>query len=280
MTVRFRPWAFSFGCKTPWRRQTPSPYVKYGFSRLPGQDAFRSNETRLADVPGRCPAPSPHEACGVGRQAGVGGAWLKLVILALLCLPLAAHAGDGVRLQDHWKSLGVSATDIDLIDKLNLKKSKVEMLITSGVSVREYSHRPWEPMGITEDQWIGQLQHGSNIGQMERIYSRDHDAPEIDRPNLVLAVLLPGFAQFREDRPVAGGILSVLGVSCATLLAVNISHGGGSAIQVWAPLLAMDMFASGADVWYNHYREQSVTGFSLNLQPRPAGMGAVLAARF
>jgi len=197
-----------------------------------------------------------------------------------LLMAVAVQAGDGVKLQDHWKSLGVSASDIDLIDKLNLKKSKVEMLITSGVSVREYSHRPWEPMGITEDQWIGQLQHGSNIGQMERIYSRDHDAPTIDRPNLVGAILLPGVAQFREGRPVAGSILSGLGVSFAALLAVNIVKNQGSAIQIWAPLLAIDMFASGADVWYNHYREQSVTGFSFYLQPRPSGMGALLAARF
>jgi hypothetical protein len=262
----------------------------YGSDRLPGQDAFRSNENRFGDAAFHESAPSPHESCGVDRRAGVeasrfaisavGGGWRKLVVLALLCLPLAGYAGDGVKYTDHWKSLGVSATDIDLIDKLDLKKSKVEMLITSGVSVREYSHRPWEPMGITEDQWISQLQHGSTIGQMERMYSRDHDAPEIDRPNIVGAILLPGLPQLREGRTVPGCILSGLGVSFAALLVVNIAKSQGSAIQIWAPLLGLDMFASGADVWYNHYREQSVTGFSLNLQPRPSGMGAVLAARF
>jgi hypothetical protein len=124
------------------------------------------------------------------------------------------------------------------------------------------------------------LQNGSNIGQMERIYSRDHDVPDIDRPNLVGAILLPGLPQLREGRTVPGCILSGLGVSFAALLVVNIVKNQGSAIQIWAPLLAIDMFASGADVWYNHYREQSVTGFSLIIEPRPSGMGAVLAARF
>jgi hypothetical protein len=197
-----------------------------------------------------------------------------------LLLATAVRAGDGVKYTDHWKSLGVSATDIDLIDKLDLKQKKVEMLITSGVSVREYSHRPWEPMGITEEVWIGQLQHGSNVGQLERMYSRDHDAPEMDRPNIAGAILLPGVAQLREGRTFPGCILSGLGVSFAALLVANIVKSQGSAIQIWAPLLGLDMFASGADVWYNHYREQSVTGFSLNLEPRPSGMGAVLAARF
>ena len=205
---------------------------------------------------------------------------LRSLLLLLLCLPLAARAGDGIRLQDHWKSLGVSANDIELIDKLGLKKSKVEMLITSGVSVREYSHRPWEPMGITEDQWLNQLKHGSNVGQLERMYSRDNDAPEVDRPNLLAAMVLPGFYQFREDRPVPGAILSGLAVGFGALLAVNISKGEGSAIQVWAPLLAADMFASAADVYWNHYRVQEQTGFSLRLEPRPQGMGAALAARF
>lgn len=87
---------------------------------------------------------------------------LAALILAC-CLPIAANAGDGMKYQDHWRSLGVSASDIELIDKLGLKKKKVEALVTRGVSVREYSHRPWEPMGITEEKWFFQLQNGSNI---------------------------------------------------------------------------------------------------------------------
>lgn len=204
-------------------------------------------------------------------------AWFFVVLF----LAVAARAGDGVRLQDHWKSLGVSASDIDLIDKLGLKKAKVEMLITSGVSVREYSHRPWEPMGITEDQWLNQLQNGSNIGQLERMYSRDNDAaPAPDRPSLVAAFLLPGVAQFREGRPVPGAILSGIAVVSVAALAQDIATKQGSTVQVWLPLLGLDMFASAADVWFNHYRVQSLTGFSLRLEPRPSGMGAVLAARF
>lgn len=200
----------------------------------------------------------------------------------VLLLAVAAHAGDGVRLQDHWKSLGVSASDIDLIDKLGLKKSKVEMLITSGVSVREYSHRPWEPMGITEEKWLSQLQNGSDIGRLERMYSRDNDAaPAPDRPSLVAAFLLPGVQQFREDRPVPGAVLSGIAVVSVAALAVNIAgKSPGSTIQVWAPLLGLDMFASAADVWFNHYRVQALTSFSLRLEPRPSGLGAVLAARF
>jgi len=202
------------------------------------------------------------------------------VIAACAALAVCAQASDGVRLEDHWKSLGVSATDIDLIDKLGLKKSKVEKLITSGVSVREYSHRPWEPMGITEEQWFSQIEHGSNVGQLERMYSRDHDVADIDRPNIVGAFLLPGRPQFKEGRTFAGSVLSGLGVSFAGLLAWNLYKGEGSAVQVWLPLLGADMFASAADVWYHHYREQSVTGFSLRLDPVPSGMGATLAARF
>jgi len=203
------------------------------------------------------------------------------LIAVVAALAVSAQAStDGMRYEDHWKSLGVPATDIELIDKLNLKKSRVEKLLTSGVSVREYSHRPWEPMGITEDQWFYQIEHGSNVGQLERMYSRDHDVAEIDRPNILTAILLPGLPQFREDRPFAGSVLSGLSVSFAGLLVWNLYKGQGSALQIWTPLLAIDMFASGADVWYNHYREQSVTGFSLRLEPKPSGLGAVLASRF
>jgi len=207
---------------------------------------------------------------------------MKSLILAIcLCLPLAAKAGDGMKYQDHWRSLGVSAIDIELIDKLGMKKSKVEALVTRGVSVREYSHRPWEPMGITEDKWFDQLQNGSNIGQLERMYTRDHDIADPIRPSIALAILAPGLPQFKEDRPVAGAVLSGLGVAFLALSVKSIiKDEGAGAVQVWLPLLAVDMMASGADVWYHHYREQAVTGFSLNLQPRYQGAGLTLAARF
>lgn len=185
-----------------------------------------------------------------------------------------------MKYQDHWRSLGVSASDIELIDRLDLSKKKVEALVMRGVSVREYSHRPWEPMGIPEEKWFNQLQNGSNIGQLERMYSRDRDVADPDRPNLALAILLPGLAQFQESRPVAGGFLGGFGLAFAALSAVNLSKGNGSAVQIWLPLLGLDMFASGADVWYHHYREQAVTGFSLNLVPHPSGAGLTLAARF
>ncbi|MBK8804879.1 MAG: hypothetical protein IPN71_22990 [Fibrobacteres bacterium] len=202
------------------------------------------------------------------------------VLSALVLFGVQAWAGDGVRLQDHWKSLGVSATDIELIDKLGLKRSKAEMLITSGVSIREYSHRPWEPMGITEDKWLQQVRHGSNVGQLERIYSRDLDVVEPDRPSLLGAVLLPGVAQLREGRYAAGATLAGLGLAFGGYLGYSLYKGEGSAVQVWMPLLGADMIASGADVWYNHYREQSVTGFSYLVIPTPTGAAALFTARF
>ncbi len=208
------------------------------------------------------------------------GYWFAAALTLALCLPTASRAGDGASLQEHWQSLGVSAIDIELIDKLGLSRSKVESIVTRGVSVREYSHRPWEAMGITEDKWFDQLQNGSNIGYLERKYTRDHDLADPDRPNLLLAIVAPGVAQFQEGRFVAGGFLSGLGAAFLTLSIVNLVKDEGSAVQVWFPLLGVDMLASGADVWFHHYREQAVTGFSLNLVPKTKGAGLALAARF
>jgi hypothetical protein len=244
MTVRFRPWALTIGSKASWQRQGPLDSGNFG----------KTGRSRMK----------------------------SLILAACLCLPIAATAGDGMKYQDHWRSLGVSAIDIELIDKIGMKKSKVEALVTRGVSVREYSHRPWEPMGITEEKWFDQLQNGSNIGQLERMYTRVNDIADPIRPSIPVAIFAPGLAQFKEDRPVAGGFLSGLGVAFLALSVKSmvVDDGASGAIQVWLPLLAVDMMASGADVWYHHYREQAVTGFSLNLQPRPQGLGLAMAARF
>jgi hypothetical protein len=190
----------------------------------------------------------------------------------------SAYAGDGVALKDHWTRIGLTAADIDLIDRLDLTKAKVEGLITRGVSVREYARRPWESMGITEKQWLKILDQGSDVGRLERLYSREDDAPEIDRPSLPLSFVAPGLAQFREGRPVAGSILAGLGASFLALTFTD-KEADGSVNVTWPILLGTTMFYSAGDVWYNHYRPQSNSNFTWNLLPTlPSARGFGLKA--
>lgn len=203
---------------------------------------------------------------------------LRGVALVLSALAGMATAGDGVRLQDHWYRLGLSAQDVELIDKLDMSKKEVEKLVMHGVSVREYARRPWEAMGITEAQWKDQLDNGNSIAALERRYDRSRDEKPSGGPSLAAAFFLPGYVQIKEDQPVLGWTLAGLGTGFAVLTAKSIAEGESS--LTWPILLGVTMTSSLANVWWNHSSEQARTGFAWAVVPGSDGAAVFLAGRF
>lgn len=204
---------------------------------------------------------------------------LRLVLGALVLASGFAQAKDGVRLQDHWYRLGLSAQDVELIDKLDMSKKEVERLVMHGVSVREYARRPWEAMGITEDQWLKQLDNGNDIASLERRYDRSRDEKGATGPSLAAAFFLPGFVQIREDRLVSGVTLATLAAGFAALT-VKTNLVEKQSTLTWPILLGTTMVVSCADVWWRNSSEQARTGFAWAVVPGEDGAAIVMAGRF
>lgn len=219
-------------------------------------------------------------ALDVSRSRSVLGSarTLRGVALTLVALAGLATAGDGVRLQDHWYRLGLSAQDVELIDRLDMSKKDVEKLVMHGVSVREYARRPWEAMGITEAQWKSQLDNGNSIAALERRYDRTHDEKPSDGPSLAAAFFLPGYVQIKDDQPVLGWTLAGLGTGFAVLTAKSFAEGESS--LTWPILLGVTMTTSLANVWWTHSSEQARTGFAWAVVPGSDGAAVILAGRF
>lgn len=178
----------------------------------------------------------------------------------------ATAATDGMRYLDHWKSLGISSQDINLIDRYDIDKDVVERLANDGVSVREYVRKPWLEMGLSESDWFDVLEMGSDIASLERTYDREEEGNE--RPNLAVAFLLPGYQQIKEDRIVSGGALAVAGVGFAALTFLDRDdHTGGGIKFTWPVLWGLTSLISATDIWNRYYREQSLSGFTLDWQP-------------
>ena len=210
--------------------------------------------------------------------------WALRTFRALACVLLlsagASFAKDGVRLQEHWYRLGLSAQDVELIDKLDMSKKDVERLVMHGVSVREYARRPWEAMGITESQWVDQLDKGNDIASLERRYDRSRDVKDDqDKPSLAAAFFLPGFVQIREDRPVSGWLMAGLGVGFTAMSVKSLAIDKESTLT-WPILLGATMFTSAADVWWRNSSEQARTGFAWAVMPGTDGLSVFVAGRF
>jgi hypothetical protein len=180
---------------------------------------------------------------------------------------LCPAATDGLRYLEHWRSLGVSTQDITLIDKYDIDKDVVDRLVNDGVSVREYLKKPWKDMGLSEDDWFEVLEMGSDIATLEGLYDRE-DASQADRPSLVTAFLLPGYHQIKEDRLVSGGAMAIGAVSFAALTFLDRDeHAGGGIKFTWPLLWGVTSLVSAGDIWARHYREQALTGFTLEWRP-------------
>ncbi len=189
-------------------------------------------------------------------------------------LAVSANAAtDGVRYLDHWRSLGIPAADISLIDKYDIDKDVVERLASDGVGIREYLKKPWQEMGLSESDWFGVLEMGSDISSLEDNYIREDNT--VDRPNLVTAFFLPGYHQIKEERYLSGGALAVGAVSFAALTFLDRdSHTNGGIKFQWPVLWGVTSLFSASDIWYRYYREQSVSGFSFEWRPGKAiGLG-------
>ena len=193
--------------------------------------------------------------------------WALSLALALGLASQAHSATDGVRYLEHWRSLGVSMQDILLIDKHDIDKDVVDRLVNDGVSVREYLKKPWKEMGLSEGDWFDVLEQGSDIASLEALYDRE-DLNQPERPNLVTAFILPGYHQIKEERVVSGGAMAVGAVSFAALTFLDRDkHTGGGIKFQWPVLWGVTSLVSAADIWARHYREQAVTGFTLEWRP-------------
>jgi hypothetical protein len=200
--------------------------------------------------------------------------WALSLALALGLAGQAHSATDGVRYLELWKSLGVSMQDVPLIDKYDIDKDVVERLVNSGVSVREYLKKPWLEMGLSESDWFDVLEMGSDIASLETLYDRE-DAALADRPSLVTSFLLPGYNQIKEDRIVSGGAMAVGAVGFAALTFLDRDERTGGGIKfTWPVLWGVTSLVSAGDIWARHYREQALTGFTLEWRPGGSvGMG-------
>ncbi|MCB9497528.1 MAG: hypothetical protein H6686_11640 [Fibrobacteria bacterium] len=204
---------------------------------------------------------------------------LRTLLLPLLA-SVAVQAGDGMKYENHWYRLGLSAQDVDLIDQLNMSKKDVERLVMHGVSVREYARRPWEAMGITEEAWKRQLDNGNDIASLERRYDRSRDVQDDDdSPSLALAFFAPGVVQIGEDRPVLGwGMLTgAVALAGFTVKSTFIDKQSSLTLPI---LLGAVMTTSAADVWWRHQSEQARTGFAWAILPGTDNVAFAIAGSF
>ncbi len=146
--------------------------------------------------------------------------------------------------KETYEKLGLSETEWNEIQQMQLPVSKVKQLLESGISISEYSRRPWEQLSISEAEYIRLRRLGNSDADVRSTYRRERGPAEW---TVVQSFFLPGLNQIREGRAVRGWIMAAAAVG-----SVGLCAGWSVRSRRFQPLglclLVPDMLASGIDV--------------------------------
>ena len=162
---------------------------------------------------------------------------LYLIALPVVLVQLPLSAQDDLR---PWERLGLSITEWNLITENKMPMKKVESLLRDGIGISEYFKKPWEPLDMSEKEWIAKRRKGLtsyDIEQEVRLANSDSSMQPTPKENntfidykrtgetreLTSALFLPGFQQYRYKKKTRGRIMvSLAAASVAGTVAWSV----------------------------------------------------------
>ena len=161
--------------------------------------------------------------------------YFAALLAVLVSLPLKAR--DEL---SPWERLGLSITEWNLITENKMPMKKVESLLRDGIGISEYFKKPWEPLDMSEKEWIAKRRRGLtsyDIEQEVRLADNDSSMQPTPKENITFidykrtgetreltsALFLPGFQQYRYKRKTRGRFMvSLAAASIAGTVAWSI----------------------------------------------------------
>ena len=119
-----------------------------------------------------------------------------------------------------------------------ISRDKLTRLVELGVRISEYLQKPWNKLGVSEEDWLAQRSQGMEDADIDRSYRNKSG----NQGAAYLSLLLPSYYQWKTDQTTKGiwiDVLWVASVGATVYLAVD----GSSAW--WYGLL----FVAGAHIW-------------------------------
>lgn len=153
------------------------------------------------------------------------------------------NVGEATASGDEWQGfnyeeMGLTQWEFQQAKEEGLTRDKLTSLVEMGVRPSEYIQKPWEKMGVSEEEWLSQRSNGFEDADIDRSY-RNHSG---DQGYAYLSLLLPSLYQWKTDQSMKAIWMDALwvgSVGATVYLAVD----GNSAW--WYGLI----FVAGAHIW-------------------------------
>lgn len=154
-----------------------------------------------------------------------------------------ASVGEAKSTADQWEGfryedLGLTQWEFQQAKEEGISRDKLTRLVELGVRISEYLQKPWNKLGVSEEDWLAQRSQGMEDADIDRSYRNKSG----NQGAAYLSLLLPSYYQWKTDQTTKGiwiDVLWVASVGATVYLAVD----GSSAW--WYGLL----FVAGAHIW-------------------------------
>jgi hypothetical protein len=175
------------------------------------------------------------------------------LVLAIVGTALAEQAY--LRDPKERERLGLTPEEWDVCKILNISKPKLKQLLSTGITVHEYSQAPWYAMGVTEDEWIALRRKGLVDQDIKAVNKVERQEDKTEHGLVVLSFFLPGYGHFRLDKKPIGYGLSGVAVASLGLYVVHKKKVPTPTGFFWRRrpeylgLCLVDCLLSAGDVW-------------------------------
>lgn len=126
------------------------------------------------------------------------------------------------------EEMGLTQWEFQQAKEAGLTRDKLTKLVELGIRPTEYLQKPWEQLGVSEEDWLEQRTQGLEDSEIDRSYRNKKG----QQGTAYLSILVPSLYQWKTNnvtKAVFMDALWVAGVGATTYLALS-----GESTWVWA----------------------------------------------
>lgn len=122
--------------------------------------------------------------------------------------------GEATASDDEWKGfnyeeMGLTQWEFQQAKQEGISRDKLTRLVELGVRPSEYIQKPWEKMGVSEEDWLGKRSNGLEDADIDRSY-RNRSG---NQNYAYLSLLAPSLYQWKTDNSTKAIWMDVLWVA-------------------------------------------------------------------
>lgn len=183
----------------------------------------------------------------------------------------SSEVGEADASDDEWKGfnyeeVGLTQWEFQQAKEEGISRDKLTQLVEVGVRPSEYIQKPWEKLGVSEEEWLSQRSGGLEDADIDRSY-RNHSG---NQGYAHLSLLLPSFYQWKTDQSMKAiwmDVAEVVTLGTTVYLAVD----GSSAWWYGLGAMALVHIWSWADAFLSTQWDSNpdANRFSYGILPTP-----------